>query len=102
MSAYVVDASVVAKLFFEEEHSGRSAALFRRASRLLAPDLVWAELGNVVWKRASRAEITDVQATLILGEAMRLPMDTEFPYNQSSRYSRLCLHLCSRCSRYIR
>jgi predicted nucleic acid-binding protein len=75
VKACVADASVVAKLFFEEEHSDRSAALLRRSPRVLAPDLVWAELANVVWKRTRRAEITDAQANLIFSEAMRLPIE---------------------------
>jgi len=71
MKACVVDAGVVAKLFFEEEHSDRSVALFRRRPHLLAPDLLRAELAGLAWKRICRRGITDAQAAPILSEAIR-------------------------------
>ena len=75
MSRLVVDASVVAKLFFEEEYSDASASIVRGASGLAAPELMWAEFGNVAWKRHGRGQLTTEQAMTAIREALRLPID---------------------------
>src|SRR5665213_1615419 len=54
MSRYVVDASVVVKLFFAEQHSSDAEALIARGGTLLAPDFLFLEIANVFWKRAKR------------------------------------------------
>lgn len=59
MTACVVDASVVVKWFFPEEHSLQCLELLSTVDELLASDLVWAEASNVVWKRLVRGEIID-------------------------------------------
>ena len=51
MKPVVVDASVLTKLFFEECHSDAAERCVKRAGDLLAPDLIWAEAANVIWKR---------------------------------------------------
>jgi predicted nucleic acid-binding protein len=60
----VVDASIAAKWFIRE--AGRDDALrLLEASERHAPDLVLAEVANVVWKKAIRGEVTDEQARFI-------------------------------------
>ncbi len=54
----VVDASVAAKWVLPEAHSERANALRAAGEPVIAPDLVYAEIGNAVWKRAIRGEIT--------------------------------------------
>lgn len=75
MTRCVVDASVVAKLYFEEELSEDSIALFRSRPQLMAPDLLWAELANIAWKRCARDQLSPQQASAILTEALRLPIE---------------------------
>ena len=75
MKTYVVDASVVAKWFFPENHAEASRRLLSGRRRLLAPDLVWGEFGNVVWKRVGRGEITGEEAAGIVGDFLRLPLE---------------------------
>jgi predicted nucleic acid-binding protein len=53
----VVDANVVAKWNFPEEHS-QAARRLLRGRDLCVPDLLWAEFGNIVWKKWRRQEIT--------------------------------------------
>jgi predicted nucleic acid-binding protein len=55
MSPLVIDASVAAKWVFPEVHSATARAALSMAE-LLAPDLLWAELGNIVWRRHRQGE----------------------------------------------
>ena len=66
----VVDASIATKWFVEE--SGREQALqvLDLADRQ-APDLIVAEVANVIWKKALRGQVTDAQARAICGALPR-------------------------------
>lgn len=72
---YVVDASVAAKWYFQEEHSERADALFERDSELLAPGLLVVEIATLVWKRARRGEITEVVADRIVAALRQVPLE---------------------------
>lgn len=74
MKRFVIDASVLVKLFFEEEHSDASVKYVRNAADLLAPDLLWAEATNVVWKRLRRGQITADNAAGLVQEMLRVPI----------------------------
>ena len=76
MNRIVVDASVIAKLFFQEPLSDIAVSAVREASDLLAPELIWAELASVAWKRVTRGRITEEQACHVLDEALRMPIHT--------------------------
>ena len=58
MKKVVVAASVAAKWFIPELHSDSAAHLLDSELVLLAPDLIGAEFGNILWKKLRRAEIT--------------------------------------------
>ena len=75
MTPLVVDASVVAKWFFPEEHSAASRRLLSRRRKLLAPDLIWSEVGNIAWKRVRRGEMTRDEASQFMGDLIRLPLN---------------------------
>ena len=74
MKRFVIDASVLVKLFFEEEHSDASAVFVKQASELLAPDLIWVEAGSVVWKRLRRGEISSEDAAGLFEAMLRVPI----------------------------
>lgn len=74
MRALVVDASVAAKWFFPEAHSQRCLRLLNAASTLLAPDLILAEFGNLVWKRFCRGEISSEEASAVVQDFLRVPL----------------------------
>jgi len=76
MSRLVVDASVVAKLFFPETHSAAAVRAVKAATELLAPELIWAELASVIWKRVVRGEIDEDQGRHIINEILRMPVHT--------------------------
>lgn len=62
MSRVVIDASVAVKWFLPEIHSDIALRLIDPAYELLAPDLLYAEFGNVLWTRARRKDLTDAEA----------------------------------------
>ena len=62
MSAWVVDASVVVKWLVPEEHSEEAILLRSPRLTLHAPELVLPEVGNVLWKKARRGEMSGAEA----------------------------------------
>jgi predicted nucleic acid-binding protein len=76
MTLLVVDASVVSKWFFPEEHSSESQRLLSPRRTLLAPDLIWSEVGNIAWKRVRRGEMEADEAAQFIADLIRLPLDT--------------------------
>jgi predicted nucleic acid-binding protein len=74
MKTCVLDASVVAAAFFQEDHAGRARRLLVGKGVLHAPDLIYAELANVIWKRHSRGEIDPDEAGRLLADLRRLPL----------------------------
>ena len=66
MKRLVVDASVAVKWFVPELHSEAAARLLDPEFIVSAPDLIGAELGNTVWKKVRRQEITREEAAEIL------------------------------------
>ncbi len=74
MKACVVDASVVAAAFFQEQYADAAASLLAGKRELHAPDLVHAEVANVIWKRYSRGEIDKGEAGQMMADILRLPL----------------------------
>lgn len=61
----VVDASVVIKLYVDEVGSAQARHDLAGAKALIAPTLLLAEVGNVLWRLARRGELSDAQMTEI-------------------------------------
>lgn len=57
----VIDASVVAKWLVPEEHSLKAVAL-RGRYRFAVPDILFAEVTNILWKKHRRGELTADEA----------------------------------------
>jgi predicted nucleic acid-binding protein len=76
MSLYVIDAGVAAKWFIEEPDSEQAKKLltnyFRWIDDLIAPDLIIAEVANVLWKRAARGDLTAKEAKDSLTDLLSL------------------------------
>jgi predicted nucleic acid-binding protein len=61
----VVDASVAIKWYVPEPDSQRALKILSGGTRLLAPDLLIAEVGNILWKKVRRGELTMAEARAI-------------------------------------
>lgn len=57
MTAWVIDASVAAKWLAPEPDSPLAAALLGDDGPLMVPDLLYAEVGNILWKKQLRGEM---------------------------------------------
>ncbi len=73
-SPLVVDASVAAKWIKPEIHSNHATDILQGPYTLLAPDLLWPEVGNILWKSVQRQEITPVEAREGLRTLLRYPL----------------------------
>jgi len=78
LSLYVVDANVVAKWFVPERLSDEAARLLDDRHELVSPDLLWPELGNVLWKKARAGQLTGREAARIVQALDEFPL-TVFP-----------------------
>ena len=76
MTLLVVDASIVAKWLIPERHSAPARRILGEGNNLLAPDLLWAELGNVLWKKSRAGELTAEEARDLLHDLRRFPIST--------------------------
>jgi predicted nucleic acid-binding protein len=71
----VVDASVAAKWLIREYDSDRAVELLSGACELHVPDLCIAEIGNMLWKRVRRGDITSEHAMKAVLVASELPAE---------------------------
>ena len=92
MTRVVVDASVAVKWFVPEELSADARVLLTTEYELLAPDLLWAELGNVLWKKHRRRELDPRTAHRLLRDFSRVPIE----FHASERWTEAALELAIR------
>ncbi len=80
MTSLVVDASAMFKCLVAEEWSTEAVSTLQSADMLTAPDLLYAECGNAIWKRARRgllprADAGELVARLRAYPLQALPLD---------------------------
>jgi predicted nucleic acid-binding protein len=75
VSRIVLDASVAVKWVLREEHAD-SARQILSTRELFAPHLLWAEVGNILWKRHRRSESSVEEVRRMLREIQQLPVMT--------------------------
>lgn len=61
----VVDASVAVKWFVDEPGTAEALELFTESTRFIAPELVIAEVANVLWRHLARGELETPQVAHI-------------------------------------
>jgi predicted nucleic acid-binding protein len=59
VSVFVVDASLVVKWFVPEVHSEAARRWLDASHDYIAPDLVFPEAGNAIWKKICRRELSE-------------------------------------------
>jgi predicted nucleic acid-binding protein len=74
LTRLIVDASVAIKWVVPEEHSAEAYSLLKEGSDLRSPELLWAEAGNILWKKWRRKELTSQEAGEILTDLRQYPL----------------------------
>lgn len=77
MSLFVVDASVAIKWFLPEIYSDAALRLLAHQHTLHAPDLIFSEFGNVLWKRVRKNEISKNEANATLEGLLTLHLQVQ-------------------------
>lgn len=62
MKRLVLDASVAAKWYLEEQYSDLAYQIVAREPELVVPDLFFTEMGNIFWKKVRKGEIDEADA----------------------------------------
>ena len=76
MSVFVVDASVVVKWFVPEIHSDAARRLLVLPHEYVAPDLLFAETGNTIWKKIRREELTAEEGQQLVADIGQIAVET--------------------------
>ena len=75
MSVFVVDASVVVKWFVPEIHSDAARRLLVLPHAYVAPDLLFAETANTLWKKIRRGELTARDGQRLVADIGRIAVE---------------------------
>ena len=77
----VIDASVLIKFYVPEILSDKAEELLNRVAQgdvmLLAPDLIYPETGNILWKKQRKKELTGSEVEEITDAIVSLPLKIE-------------------------
>jgi predicted nucleic acid-binding protein len=76
MTGVVADASALVKCLVEEPDSPEAVRIMRAATDIVAPDLVYAECANALWKRARRGTLSGLNTEEALARLTEYPMDS--------------------------
>ena len=76
MSVFIVDASVVVKWFVPEVHSEAARRLLTLPHEFLAPDLLFAETANTIWKKIRRGELKLEEGRRLVADIGRIAVET--------------------------
>jgi predicted nucleic acid-binding protein len=95
IGSFVLDASVVCKWYFREAAS-EGADRFR-GSLSHAPDLIYPEVANVVWKRFRKGDLTAEMASEVVKSFSEMP----FLVTPSRDLLDLALMISSQCDRSV-
>src|ERR1700681_5012841 len=76
VSAFIVDASVVVKWFVPEIHTDAARRLLMLPHESFAPDLLFAETANTIWKKVRRGELTAEQGRQLVEDMGGIAVET--------------------------
>ena len=77
----IIDANVLIKAYIPENQSEKAEEIFNDAVKgrlfLIAPDLIFPETGNILWKKHRLDELTEIEVKEISREILSLPLKIE-------------------------
>jgi predicted nucleic acid-binding protein len=76
VSVFVVDASVVVKWFVPEIHSEKARGLLALPHEYVAPELLFAEAANTIWKKVRRKELSAEEGQPLVADIGRVAVET--------------------------
>jgi len=76
VSVYVVDASVVIKWFVPEIRSDAARRLLSESNEYFSPDLLFPEVGDVIWQKVRRGELTAEQGERLAADISTVAVET--------------------------
>jgi predicted nucleic acid-binding protein len=76
VSVFVVDASLVIKWFVPEMHSDAARRWLDASHDYVAPDLLFSEVGNVVWKKVRRTELEETEGQRLVMDLVHVAVET--------------------------
>jgi predicted nucleic acid-binding protein len=76
VSVFVVDASVVVKWFVPEIHSEKARRLLALPHEYVAPELLFAEAANTIWKKVRRKELSAKEGQPLVADIGRVAVET--------------------------
>lgn len=76
MSVFVVDASLVIKWFVPEIESEAARRWLDASHDYVAPDLLFSEAGNAVWKKVRRQELDEHQGQQLVNDLAHIAVET--------------------------
>jgi predicted nucleic acid-binding protein len=97
VSLFVLDASVAIKWFLPENHSEAACRLLAQQHSLYAPDLIFSEFANVLWKRVWKNEISKNEADSTLEGLLALHLQVQ----PSQSLMPLALEIACRVNRTV-
>ncbi len=74
MNRFVVDASVAVKWYLPEIHDVPARRLLTGNKELLVPDLIFSEIGNILWKRIRSGQMLETEAIAVMESLGVLPL----------------------------
>ena len=75
MTLYVVDASIAAKWFIDEEHREAALSLLSEENDLHAPDFLFLEMDNIICKWVRRGSISQGEAGELREKFHQYPLE---------------------------
>jgi len=75
VSAFVIDASVVVKWFVPEVHTDAARRLLEQSHSYFAPDILFAESANTIWKKVRRGELESTEGRGLVRDIGRAAVD---------------------------
>ncbi len=77
MTRLVVDASVAAKWLFDEPGTDAALGLRTPEFELLCPDLLFLEVGNVIWRKVRAEEVDEADGRAMVAAILEAPLQVE-------------------------